>query len=1457
MSRKLGALMLSFLLVMLSVIGAFAVTVDDLSVEEDSDYASYTLTEGYNYRTRIFADINADYVPDKVSWEVYPADPSDNFLTWRLVSNDTMIVLEGVLPAYSETSNDHVYHVIAHISGDVASKDANGDDVYDDETGDQIFISGDISMDVSYGDGLTITPDEDYTLVGLFPEMLTISYDSSVVESRDVVRDEYSVSIIFKTSADQVPVYERDSDGEIVYDEETYDPITTGALKDGNIYVLLQIDASDLEYLKEYINLPSWLAYEVVSSQDSYQYDEYSDETTPDGYNYIKELRIFYSSDHEPQDGAKGTIRITGGMFDYNYTGYVDPDGTDPTWQSDPTIGWSVAYSAVPPVTLESTDIEISPDCDVSVDLTIGYTKQEPVSIEFTPDISEHVKLSADWTTTVFEEENMVGTIALHVEPITIADATYSTDMVVTDANGKTATAHITVNVVVPSIVVEPATVDIISAYGGSADKAVTWSRVKPIGYTYSPDIEEGFGLSVESDDSTITIAIAPTISADWTGILTILDAYGKSADISLYLQSVVSGEITIDAEVSGDATATTFTAGEPFTVTLNAGNTYGAVTWNLVNQEALEGYSFTITSLSDTVYTFTMPEWVSGTYSADFRATDESGRDAGQYVFTFTVGLPPIVLSGDFGTISLTYPSSGDASIDYLKALPVDWTISPDISADVSIDIAVIPANSTEITGKITVTATPKTIADETYETAIYFTDENGNTDSADLTVAVAVPSITITPTSATLEAYTGESDSAKFTYTGPAPIGWTTDASTLDFTLNVTSDDSAITVTATPINPVTLDATLTILDAYGKSADIALTLKGNQSGNIGVTSSGDVSEAEIVTGNSSSVTLTAGNTYGTISWSIANLSYLQGLGFTVSPTSTTGSTATFTFTAPDSVSGTYSADITAKDETGRTAGHYTFTMNVVLPPMVISGDFGTISVVYGSSADATVEYYDADPVSWTIDPDISADVSIDVVFVSADSDVVEGTITVTATPLTALADTYSTVIYFTDANGYVTSADLNIAVTLPKIAVTPSSVTVDAASSATGWSGAGTLGYTGTAPVSYTATPEVPSGFRFTVTSADGTITLAINPELSFILSDYPATTKRYDGTLTFTDAYGGAADVTLRLQASDPSLFTISGTAPTMTITAGDSATMSFTARNNRNNAVTWSVRPTSSNGVTASISPASSGSTSATLTVSVAESATAGSVNLTVLAEANLGAGLSLPASYDVAVTVRAKTISDDKPESEDKPASNGNTVSNKPVSQDSGLTSLVSNGYIKSNGAISDNAFADGSDKPTSSFRTSGNTYSKRLVMAFAVRVWYIYLGGTQYGPFSASTVGATTDSPVTITPDANDPTAATVEIDRTQLTTTTQEVDLGVVPEASTNDTIVKSNIGTVSSTTSSGGTGENITSNNTPINPPVPGNTTTLGASGGGCASGFGAAVMALAAAFIIRKKR
>ncbi|MBQ4430527.1 MAG: hypothetical protein II877_03405, partial [Synergistaceae bacterium] len=191
MSRKLGALMLSFLLVMLSVIGAFAVTVDDLSVEEDSDYASYTLTEGYNYRTRIFADINADYVPDKVSWEVYPADPSDNFLTWRLVSNDTMIVLEGVLPAYSETSNDHVYHVIAHISGDVASKDANGDDVYDPDTNDQVFISGDISMDVGYGDGLTITPDEDYTLVGLFPEMLTISYDSSVVESRDVVRDEY------------------------------------------------------------------------------------------------------------------------------------------------------------------------------------------------------------------------------------------------------------------------------------------------------------------------------------------------------------------------------------------------------------------------------------------------------------------------------------------------------------------------------------------------------------------------------------------------------------------------------------------------------------------------------------------------------------------------------------------------------------------------------------------------------------------------------------------------------------------------------------------------------------------------------------------------------------------------------------------------------------------------------------------------------------------------------------------------------------------------------------------------------------------------------------------------------------------------------------------------------------------------------------------------------------------
>lgn len=1133
--------MLSFLCVILAVASVSAITIDDFSsmVVPDTDTTPATL-EGYNYKQRVYVDTSSladGQTLGTVSWEI---TPSYDWLKVRPGSDDKNIIIEGVLPAYKADTTEYTLHVIAHVSGDVPVLDADGN-ISQDEEGNDIYVSGDISADVD-GMGLTITVDEDTTTVGVFPEMLTISYDASAVESLDVTdiaRSKYSVRIIFKTSADQVPeyVYYTDEYGnKAISQDENYENITTGNLKDGNIHVLLQIDASDPETLAGYINLPSWLAYEVVSSQDTYTYYEDTDELTPDGNNFIKELRIFYSSDHDPQDGEKGTIRITGGQYDYDYTALVDPDNTK--YANDPTIGWTVAYSVVPPISLDKYELEVSPDCDVSVDLTVNYTEQHPVSIDFTPDISANVKLSADWTEANTTEANSInpsGVITVNVEPVTIADATYSTDMIVTDTNGKTATAHITVNVVVPSIVVDPSQdVKLISAYNGSADKAITWSRVKPTGYTYSPDIASGFGFAVTSDDSTITLSIAPTISDDWKGTLTILDAYGKSADISLYLHGVVSGDI--ETSISSAAPSGTITAGDSFTVTLSAGNTYGTTSW-------------------------------------------------------------------------------------------------------------------------------------------------------------------------------------------------------------------------VAAVN-----------------------------------------------------------------------------GFTVSPTSTTGSTATFTFTAPTGKYGTFSADITATDQSGREK-HYTFSNTVVLPRMVISGDFAAVSVIYPESGSADVEFYDAAPVSWEVSPQISADIEV-----TSDDE----RITVTLTPTATESATYETVIYFTDENGYVTSKDLTFEVVVPVIAITPTSITIDAANSATGWTGTGTLSYTSADPVSYTPSPEVPSGFRFTVTSGDGTITLTINPDVSFIYSDYPVTTKRYDGTLTFTDAYGGTAAVTVRLQASDPSLFSISGTAPTMTLTAGDSGTMNFTSRNSKNNSVTWVVSPTSSNGVTASISPTST-TTGATLTVNAAESATAGSVKLTVTANDNLIGGISLPASYDVTVTVNAKTTPTPGGESGDPTPVDPTPVDPTPggesiVDKDPGLVTLVSENYITSDGTITSKAFTSDSDSPSSSFHESGNILRKHLVMAFRVSVWYIYLGGTPYGPFRLSSFGATADGPVTVTPDSSNNAAATVEIDRTKISGQNVDVDLGVIPTSSTNGTIVTTNIGSVSS--SSGST------------------TNALGAAGGGCASGFGAVVLALAA-FVIRKKR
>ena len=742
LNRKLGALLLSVLAVLFAAASAFSFTVDDLNVDEDSDFASQTLTEGYNYKTRILAytdyDDDNNPIPMAASWDVTPLD----WIKWW-VSDDKSLIIEGVLPDYSDDdeANTYTIHAVAHVSGDIDTGE------YDDD-GNPIYVSGDISMDVGWGSGLELTVEEDTTRVSLFSlEMVSVDYDSSRVENIDTVGTEYSVLLTFKTSVDVVPVYSRDEDGNIVYDDDG-NPVTTGEFKDGSTYVILQLDYSDPEYFREYVNLPSWLSYEVVSSQDSITYNEDSDEYENDGNTYVKELRVFYKSDHEPEEGAKGSVRITGGQLDTTYVDFKDPEYTG-KYDYEPTVGWGeLVFVPIKRISLDHEAAAIAVKYGSSADLTVIYANQHPADtdgVTFTPDISGNVSLDVSIVSADSDEPS--GIITITATPKTLADAVYSTDMIVTDTNGKTATMRLTVSVDVPSIQLSEDTVSILAAYGDSpALRSVAYTGPKPTGWQLSKEISDDFGLMITSDDAEITITMGTMVSGDWSGTLTILDEYKKSADIALTLKCVVSGDMNFGA--SGDIwpDEVVITEGKTTSYSLNIGNFYGNVNWSVSGTYPAGA----ITPLTGTGEEFTF--WINAlagtareTYDTVITVTDDSGRSA-EYTFTWTVK-PHIAISGDFDPKPLTvvWGESADAAVAFIDALPKSgdyWFTSEDISADVSFDVSWTSSdNSGRIEGLFTVRATPITPASKDYTATFFFLDSEDNAVSAELTVKVRLP--------------------------------------------------------------------------------------------------------------------------------------------------------------------------------------------------------------------------------------------------------------------------------------------------------------------------------------------------------------------------------------------------------------------------------------------------------------------------------------------------------------------------------------------------------------------------------------------------------------------------------------------------------------------------------------------------------------------------------------------
>ncbi len=1246
MNSKTRVILLSVFAVLFAAASVLAITADDFSsmVVSDSEITPST-TEGYNYMQRVYVDtsyLEEGQTIGTVSWEIYPAY---DWLAWRLGSDDKNVIIEGVLPAYSEDQSSYTLHVIAHVSGDIDTGET------DPETSEPIYMSGDISADVEGGTGLEIAVDtQDETTVGLLADMVSIDVSGAKHGLNHPGKD-YSIIINFPTTTAVTYVEDYNDDGDV----------TGTHTESTDVFVNAELEYTDPDpddpstpvIAAESLNLPSWLSYEVLETQYNGAYEYEQDEegnnilstgkiVYDDSTKYVKSLRIFYSADTEPAGETPGVVRV---VVNPSSTPSSDAEGATSfadKYENGATIGWSMDYYAIPSIELSADKIPESFTYGKITSFDVYYFYQHPTATGISPDISGDVAFAFEDVVRISQDENNeYGYFTVSVYPVKLADAVYSTDLVVTDKNGNTASLPLSINVVVPSITLSEYSANLSAAFGSTASTVITYDTVEYSADVISPAVSSDFNFSVEvsTDAKTITLSIAPKLSADYIGTLTICDVYGKSADIALTLHSFMSGDPEV--KVSGDQAVriiTTGTTGGAGTVTLNAGNAFGNVLWEVLNIPS--GFTFTPLMYTGNPATFTISTDASVTtktaYSADVRATDEYGRPT-TFHLTWTVEPPALILSGDFSPnpLSVYAGNKADTELAFLYAEPKSgdfWFMSPDISADVSFDVSWTLANkdSADTTasadsiikeGKFTVRANPLHVESKDYTTTFYFTDSNDNVVSAELTVSVTIPVITLSSDNPVVHMskppfVTDWPDwHTEWYYAKPVSIDLSVIPSELSFDC-VSSDETNDTVkhgrfvfAYMPMTTTGWSGTVKVYDEYGGSADIKISLDVELSSEpmkTTVTVSGDSSSSPTITaGESRTITLTADNAYGKVRWGVSNMAALQALGITLNKVSETKTTAVYTIGTPLTLpAGTYTANITATDSVDRTAAVYNLTITAKAAPIVLSGDFASIDVVYPASGEATVDYYYSPFTSWSMSPDISADISLDVIGIPAESTTVQGKITVTAAPLTASADKYTTTLTFTDENGNTASKDITINVTLPDFAVTASAASlslVEGNSADVTFTASGNAGL-----VSWTL-GEIPDGIR--VTSSDIANATAYNSIKSYVVIGSTAGSYSFD--VTAKDAAGRTSSATVNVRVTASGDFAITADTTSVTVDVNRSANISFTAVFNSGD-VTWTLGTVPS-GMT--VTPATQTGTTASYTVTGVTAGASGSVTVT--------------------------------------------------------------------------------------------------------------------------------------------------------------------------------------------------------------------------------------------------
>lgn len=451
----------------------------------------------------------------------------------------------------------------------------------------------------------------------------------------------------------------------------------------------------------------------------------------------------------------------------------------------------------------------------------------------------------------------------------------------VTDANGKTATAALSIAVfALPQI----GTTALADAYAGSAYSASVAGTGGKTPYTFA--VTTGTlpaGLSLAAGGAiTGTPTGAPGTS---TFTVTLTDANGVTATKSLTI-TVLSALAVTTANLADGYTASAYNQ------TLAA--TGGKTPYRWSSGALPAGLSLSISTGA-----ITGTPTATGTTTVSFTVSDANNVSASRSL-TITVYAPPQVTAA---TLPDAYPSIG-----YLATIagtggktPYSFSAGAGLPAGLTMSSAgAISGNTTASPGTATFTVT--------------LTDANGVTATQSFSIVVRAD-LALTTTSLP-DAYVSSGYSATLAASGgKTPYTWALGSGTLP--VGVTLDTVAGALSGTPTTAGTSSFTIRVTDANGVTASRALTI---QTYALPAITTATLSNAVVNTAYNQPLAMTGGK--APFTWSESG----------TLPAGITFSTATGTFSGTPTATGTFpNIAVVVTDANGRASPQIVYTLNVV----------------------------------------------------------------------------------------------------------------------------------------------------------------------------------------------------------------------------------------------------------------------------------------------------------------------------------------------------------------------------------------------------------------------------------------------------------------------------------------------------------------------------------------------